>query len=77
MLLKTQLRGVENMEILKRLLELISDFLQTYEKRKIEKEEIKKVEVKQKEKTQENLKTRKKEDIKPPKKDDFFNDNSW
>ena len=65
------------MEILKKILELISDFLKSYEKNKIEKEETKRVVTEQKEKTKKQLDKHKKEIVKPPKKDDFFNDDSW
>ena len=68
---------MEKMELLKKILELLSDFLKTYEKKKIEKEEIKRVEIEQKEKIKTKLEEIKKESIKPPKKDDFFNDDSW
>jgi hypothetical protein len=61
------------MEILRKILEILSDFLRSKEEEKVEKEEIKRLEVEQAEKVQ---KVKKKE-IKPPKKEDFFNDDSW
>jgi hypothetical protein len=71
------LLGVEKMELLKKILELISDFLAERKSAKEEKEEIKRVEVEQVQKTQEKLKQRKTNIIKQPKKDDFFNDDAW
>lgn len=77
MLLKNLLLGVEKMEILKKILEIISQFLEQRKESKVEKEEIERIEIEQKETINKNLKARKKESIKQPKKDDFFNDDSW
>lgn len=65
------------MEILKKLLELISQFLEERKLSKKEKEEINRVEVEQNEKIRKRIEILTKREIKPPKKDDFFNDDSW
>ena len=65
------------MEILKKVLELISQFLEQRKESKLEKEEIKRVQVEQEQKTKAQLEKRKAETIKPPKPKDFFNDDSW
>lgn len=64
------------MEILKKLLEILSEFLQSRKEKKVEKEEIKRVQVEQQQKTQEHLEKRKHEIVKPkpPTDDNFFND---
>ncbi len=62
------------MEILRKLLELLSDFLKFKENQKLEEEEIQRVKIEQVEKTKTQLK---KSEPKPPKKDDFFNDETW
>lgn len=70
--------GEGGMEILKKLLELISEFLQQRKQSKVEKEEIERVKVDQEEKIRARIEVLKKRQIKPPKKDDFFNDeDSW
>jgi ElaB/YqjD/DUF883 family membrane-anchored ribosome-binding protein len=71
------LLGVEQMELLKKILELISEFLAERRSTKLEKEEIKRVETEQVKKTQDKLQQRKDNVIKPPKPKDFFNDDSW
>ena len=53
MLPKKQLHGEEKMEILKKILELISQFLEQRKEAKLEKEEIKRVQVEQQQKTKE------------------------
>lgn len=66
------------MEILKKILDLISQFLEERKKSKIEKQETERVQVEQKEKIAARLEVIKKREVKPPKKDDFFNDeDSW
>lgn len=65
------------MELLRKLLEIISEFLAQKKEAKIEKEEINKVQIDQKQKTKDQLEKRKSDAIKPPKSDDFFNDDSW
>lgn len=64
------------MEILKKFLDLILEFLQSSKEKKKEKEEIKRVQVEQQQKTQEHLEKRKHEIVKPkpPTDDNFFND---
>lgn len=74
MLLKNLLLGVVEMEILKKLLNLIFEFLETRRQTKIEKEEQERVIVEQKLKTQEQLERRKKETVKPSTDDNFFGD---
>jgi hypothetical protein len=65
------------MEILKKLLDLISEFLVNRKAQQFEREEMKRLEVEQEIKTKKQLQRRKNETIKPPKKGDFFNDDSW
>lgn len=65
------------MEILKKILEIISQFLEQRKESKIEKEEITRVQIEQQQKTKEQLEKIKPETIKPPKQKDFFNDDAW
>lgn len=65
------------MEILQKILDLISEFLNQRKQRKEELEKVQALKIEQQRKTQEQLSKRKIEIIKPPKKDDFFNDDSW
>lgn len=74
MLLKNLLLGVVEMEILKKLLNLIFEFLEARRQTKVEKEEQERVIVEQKLKTQEQLERRKKETVKPSTDDNFFGD---
>ena len=63
------------MEILRKILDILSDFLRKKEEEKIEKQEIERLEA---EIRIESEKTKgKKKDVKAPKKNDFFNDDSW
>ena len=64
------------MEILKKLIDLVIEFLNSQKTKKIENEEVKRVEIEQKQKTQKILEDRKNESIKPkpPTNDNFFND---
>jgi hypothetical protein len=71
------LPGAEKMELIKKLLELISEFLESRKQDKIEKEEIHRVRVEQELKTNEKLKRKPNDKPKKPKEDDFFNDNDW
>nr|QMP83024.1 MAG: hypothetical protein [Caudoviricetes sp.] len=65
------------MEILQKILDLISEFLNQRKQRKEELEKVQALKIEQQRKSQEQLSKRKNETIKPPKKDDFFNDDSW
>jgi hypothetical protein len=64
------------MELIKKLLDLISEFLESRKQSKLESEEIRRVQVEQELKTKKHLK-KKPNEPKPPKTDDFFNDNDW
>ena len=64
------------MEILKKILELLSEFFNSKKEKKVEKEEVNRVQVEQQQKTQKHLEKRKDEILKPkpPTDDNFFND---
>ncbi len=62
------------MELLKKLLNLIFEFLEARRQAKIEKEEQERVIIEQKLKTQEHLERRKKETVKSSTDDNFFGD---
>lgn len=77
MLPKNLLNGVGKMELLKKIIDLISQFLKQKEEEKIEKEEIKRVQIEQEQKTKKQVEKIKKETPKQPKPKDFFNDDNW
>ncbi len=77
MSLKNLLPGVGKMEILRKLLEIIYEFLEQRKTSKVEKQEVEKVQIEQNEKVEKSIKERKKQTVKKPKKDDFFNDENW
>lgn len=64
------------MELLKKLLDFITNLLERFDNKKKEKEEIETVIIEQIEKTEEAVSKVKKNKVtvKPPKKDNFFND---
>ena len=63
------------MELLKKILDILSDFLRKKEEEKKEKQEIERLETELRIES-ENPKGKKKY-VKAPKKNDFFNDDSW
>jgi hypothetical protein len=62
------------MEIIKKLLEIILEFLNQRKEQKVESEEEVRLEVEQKKKVEDRLRRVKKKPIKTPKEDNFFGD---